>query len=168
MSSLTHTSFDRGRFIRNTILLFVLWFLLSGKIEPLFLGYGVVSCMLTSWLLTRLVYTRDDPLITFRPWALLTYSFWLLGQIIQSSLRVMYLILHPKLPISPGFYKIPATQKSRLGHVTYANSITLTPGTASVDLSDTHILVHSLEKQSVLDLSAGEMDRRVGGCEKTS
>ena len=166
MSEKTSNTAARWRFLRNFTLLFALWFALSGMTSPLLLSLGAVSSLLTAWLITRLVYTRDDLWSAFHSPRLLLYALWLLGQIVLSSLRVMYLVLHPKMPVDPGFRRIKAEQHTRLGHVFFANSITLTPGTASVDLDDTHILVHSLEQSSAEALDQGEMGRRILGCEK--
>ncbi len=164
MGKATDTS-QALRFVRNFILLFALWFALSGMTAPLLIGFGLASSALTAWLMTRLVYTRDDLISAFRLGRLLLYLFWLVGQVILSSVRVMYLILHPRMPISPGFVRVRADQATRLGRVTFANSITLTPGTVSVDLNDDYILVHGLEVAGAESLNHGGMGKHLANCE---
>ena len=71
------------------------------------------------------------------------------------------MILSPALPISPTMVTVRGTQKTAVGLVTYANSITLTPGTISVDVVDNDITVHALVEAGAEDLKGGGMDRRV-------
>jgi multicomponent Na+:H+ antiporter subunit E len=77
-------------------------------------------------------------------------------------------ILHPKLPIEPRMMRVRASQRTALGKVIYANSITLTPGTVTVDFdeADSTILVHALTETAHQGLLTGEMDRRVRALEK--
>jgi len=63
--------------------------------------------------------------------------------------------------ISPTLKTIKASQKTDIGKVIYANSITLTPGTVTVNLEGDQIMVHALLRESIEGLQAGEMDRRV-------
>ena len=96
---------------------------------------------------------------------LLLYVPWLLWAIVKANLDVARRILTFRLPISPRLIRVKASQKSDLGQVIYANSITLTPGTVSVDLQDGTILVHALTRECAEDLQEGEMDRRVAALE---
>jgi multicomponent Na+:H+ antiporter subunit E len=89
------------------------------------------------------------------------YWPWLLWAIIKANIDVALRILSPRLPISPTMVEVQTSQKSALGQVIYANSITLTPGTVSVDLTDGMIIVHALSRESAEALMDGEMDRRV-------
>ena len=91
----------------------------------------------------------------------LVYWPWLGLQIALSALTVSKIILTPRLPVSPVLLRVKMSQKSEVGKVTYANSITLTPGTVSVDIEGDEILVHALTQKGAAELTAGEMDRRV-------
>ena len=88
---------------------------------------------------------------------------WLLWQIVLSGLRVTRLILSPNLPISPTLVKVDAKQKTAVGLVTYANSITLTPGTISIEASERSqcIWVHAIEKEGADGFADDEMNRKV-------
>ena len=88
-----------------------------------------------------------------------------LKEIVLSNLAVARVILDPKLPIHPRILRVPAGQRSDLGQVIYANSITLTPGTVTLDVRDGHMLVHALTTESAKGLLTGEMDRRVAQLE---
>ena len=89
-----------------------------------------------------------------------TYWPWLLWEIVKSAVDVTLIILNPRLPISPTLVKIKASQKTGLGVCVFANSITLTPGTISVDVVGGEILVHALAKSGAEDLEEGTMNRR--------
>ena len=97
----------------------------------------------------------------------LGYVPWLLFVIVRSNIDVALRILSPGMPISPTLVRTGASQKHALGKVIYANSITLTPGTVSVEVEDDTILVHALSRESAEELLDGEMDRRVASMEGT-
>ena len=91
----------------------------------------------------------------------LTYWPWLIWQIVLANIDVTRRVLSPGRAISPTLVRLKASQKSDVALVTYANSITLTPGTISVDVEPGEILVHALSRDGAEDLKGGEMDRRV-------
>jgi multicomponent Na+:H+ antiporter subunit E len=91
----------------------------------------------------------------------LFYVPWLLWEIAKANLHVARVILTPSLPVHPRLLRIRATQKSNLGRVILANSITLTPGTVTLDVRDGTLLVHALTPKSADGLLSGDMDRRV-------
>ena len=79
----------------------------------------------------------------------------------MSNFAVAKVILDPKLPIHPRILRVSASQKTQVGQVIYANSITLTPGTVTLDVRNGHFLVHALTTDSAEGLLSGEMDERV-------
>jgi multicomponent Na+:H+ antiporter subunit E len=94
-------------------------------------------------------------------WKALVYWPWLMWQIVLANIDVARRVLSPALPISPTLFRVKTSQKSDLGKVIYANSITLTPGTISMDVTGDEILVHALTREAAQSLKEGEMDRRV-------
>jgi multicomponent Na+:H+ antiporter subunit E len=94
-------------------------------------------------------------------WRVLLYWPWLAKEIVKSAWGVSRIIVDPRLPISPRLVRAKTSQKTAVGVVTYANSITLTPGTISIDVRAGEILVHALTRASADGLLEGEMDRRV-------
>ncbi len=141
--------------------LFAVWLLLSGHYDPLTLSYGVFSCALVVVISTRMDVADREGQPLHLTWSALVYWPWLLWQIILANIDVSRRVLSPSLPISPTMIRVKASQKSDLGQVIYANSITLTPGTISVDVTGGEILVHALTREGALALEDGEMDRRV-------
>ncbi|MCH8997748.1 MAG: Na+/H+ antiporter subunit E [Proteobacteria bacterium] len=147
------------------LLLFGVWLLLSGIFEPLLLGLGVVSCLVVVLIAHRMdVIDREGHPIHLA-WRIVIYWFWLALEIVKSNIDVARRILDPKLPIHPLLIRLPASQKSELGLVIYANSITLTPGTVSVQVEVGEILVHAIAEEPAEALRQGDMDRRVSAVE---
>jgi multicomponent Na+:H+ antiporter subunit E len=89
------------------------------------------------------------------------YYPWLVIEIAKSAWGVTRVILHPALPISPCMTTVHASQTTPAGLATYANSITLTPGTITAGVNGNYLTVHTLVREGAVDLEAGEMDRRV-------
>lgn len=143
------------------VILLLLWLLLSGIYQPLLLGLGVASCALVVWIALRKdVLDAEGLPMHLNLWRTLCYALWLGWQILLSTLDVTRRIWHPALPISPGVRHVPA-KLGDVARVIYANSITLTPGTLSIDVDEDRILVHSLTEEGLADLEGGEMYRRV-------
>jgi len=143
------------------VVLFGTWLLLSGFFEPLLLGLGLASCIAIVLIARRMdVIDREGQPLDLG-WRALAYWLWLAGEIVKANLDVARRILDPKLPIDPVVVTVKTTQSSELGQVIYANSITLTPGTVSMRVTDDAILVHAIAPELAEDLCAGEMDRRV-------
>lgn len=140
----------------------VLWLLLSGFFEPLLLGLGLASILVTVWLAHRMdVADHEGHPIHLAPHALLSYWPWLFWQIIKSNWDVAKLILSPKMPIRPHVFTTQATQSSEVGRTTYANSITLTPGTVTLAAhADGSFEVHAIDDATREGVEALDMDRR--------
>ena len=92
----------------------------------------------------------------------------MLWEIVKANIDVARRILDPRLPISPTIIKVRAGQRHDITRVIYANSITLTPGTVSVDTNGDEITVHALTEQAARAVETGDMDRRVSRLEGKS
>lgn len=149
------------RYLSLAGFLFVFWVALSGHYTPMLLAVGVVSaivCVLAA-IRMRTADTEGHPIELFP--GTVTYYPWLIREIAKSAWGVTKVILHPRLPISPTMTVVRASQRTPAGIATYANSITLTPGTITVGVSGNDLTVHALVRDGALDLEAGDMDRRV-------
>ncbi len=150
------------------VTLVVVWLLWSGHYTPLLVGLGLCSCVLVAAVAARMgIADREGHPVHLLGRSIL-YWPWLLWSIAKANIAVARAILHPRLPISPTLIRVKASQKSALGRVAYANSITLTPGTVSLDVSGDLILVHALTRASAEELLGGAMDRRVAAMEGQS
>ncbi len=150
------------------LIAWILWsgltvYVKDGRIgaNPLLVICCVLSIAFVLFILHRMQVVDDEGVPTHLLPRLLLYAPWLVWEVVKANLDVVRRILTPSLPISPRMIKVKAGQRSDLGRVIYANSITLTPGTVSVDVEDDTILVHALTKEAADGVETGEMDRRV-------
>ncbi|MDF1818690.1 MAG: Na+/H+ antiporter subunit E [Immundisolibacteraceae bacterium] len=145
----------------------MIWFLLSGHTEALLLGLGAASVAVTTWLALRmdLIDREGHPIhLTLRA---PLFWFWLGWEIVKANVTVIKIILDPKLPIKPSRFRVPVSQKTDIGRVLYANSITLTPGTISLEVNENDIVIHALTEAGEAGLKDGKMDRLVTAVEGT-
>lgn len=143
------------------LLLAAAWLLWSGLFKPLLLGLGVLSCFLTFTVVRRMGYFDNELFALRLSWSLFGYWAWLAREVLLSSIEVARVVLDPRLPISPSVIEIESTSKRPFGQVLLGNSITLTPGTLTLDLHNGVLRVHALTENSARGLMSGEMDRRV-------
>ena len=143
-------------------LLAILWWVLSGYAKPLLLGFGVLSIGFTVWLSHRMdVIDRESHPIHMSV-GLVRFWIRLIGEIVMSNVQVVQAVLSPrKDAIQPHFLRVRMHQSSPLGKVVLANSITLTPGTVSVDLEGDELLVHALTLASGQAVREGQLDMLV-------
>ena len=152
------------RFLRMLVLgllLVAAWLLWSGLFKPLLLGLGVVSCVLTLYVVRRMGYLDRDTFAFHYKLGLLGYWAWLAREIVSSSLEVARVVLRRDLKIDPKVVSLDATDLDRLDQALLGNSITLTPGTLTLDVHEGRLLVHALTPEGAAALHAGEMQRRV-------
>lgn len=143
------------------IVLFFFWLGLSGYFKPFLLWAGVGSVLLCVYLAIRMRIVDSEGLPLHLTLGALTYWPWLFWEIIKSAWTVTKIIINPSLPISPTMTKVVASQKTTVGMATYANSITLTPGTITTGVEDNILTVHALTREGAVDLEEGVMDARV-------
>ena len=149
------------------LVLACVWVLLSGILSPLLLGFGLASGLAVAWLAARADHSDGEPVpFALRIGRLLRYLVWLSWEIVKANVDVSRRILSPRMPIAPAVRWLPASQRSELARVIYADSITLTPGTLSIDLADGWVEVHTLNEESLDDLARNlDMDERVNRLE---
>ena len=145
----------------HTLALAALWMLLSFDHEPLLLAFGAASTLVVAALTVRMGLSDAEGHPVHLVTGGLRYWPWLLVEIAKSNLAVARCILDPRLRIGPRVITVPASQRTDLGRVVYANSITLTPGTVSILVDRDSIIVHALTADGAEGLAGGEMDRRV-------
>ncbi|PHS42051.1 MAG: cation:proton antiporter [Robiginitomaculum sp.] len=134
--------------IRSALVLLVLlsafWLALSGYLDnPVLLTVGAISVLLVVAMVWRMKII-DTETVPYLHGKSLGYFAWMFVQITKSNIEVVKAVLSPDMEISPKLTKVPMPHSTDLGRVTFANSITLTPGTVSVEMQDDVILVHAL------------------------
>lgn len=152
--------------------LFLLWIVLSGKFDALHLTMGAVSSVWIS-LGTQHLLVRSPAIgpagmhpFTAIPWLrFLGYIPWLFWQIVISSVQVAYVVLHPRMPMQPTLTRFRSHLPHDLARLTLANSITLTPGTVTIDIEGDEFVIHALTAAGAESLDPphgnGDMQRRV-------
>lgn len=147
------------------LVLMLSWVLWSGIYKPLLLGLGLFSVLLSLWLVHRMGFfsldIRRDVVVR-----LPGFCFWLLKEVIKSSVAVARIVLTPSLPISPTTVELDTSELSDMGKVILGNSITLTPGTVTIDVHENRLLVHCLTREGAEDLQGQEAQRRTAELER--
>jgi multicomponent Na+:H+ antiporter subunit E len=150
--------------------LYGFWVILSGRFETKYLVIGALCALVVTFLTQDLVQpksrqtsTGGDPLLAYlmAGWRFFGYLLWLLRSIVESNLQVAYLVLHPKLPIRPGLLRFTTKLRSQTGHIILANSITLTPGTITVDFDDGTYTIHALVPEAAAALVDAKMQNKL-------
>lgn len=147
--------------------LYGFWLVLSGRFQTKYLTMGVVCALLVTLFTVDLVQpdrprTRRrqfSPLVA--TWRSLAYFVWLLWSIVEANLQVAYLVLQPRLNVRPGLLCFTTKLRSRTGHIILTNSITLTPGTITVDFKDGVYTIHALAPEAAQSLIDAKMQSKI-------
>ena len=134
------------RTIITVVVLFCLWLLMSGIYQGFIVMLGFIAATIAVFAVRRMDDVADTGRLEIRLKILNTigYFFWLLVEIAKSNWLVTKTILGLNPSIKQHFFKVPCTQETEVGKTTFANSITLTPGTISVEHEGEEIWVHAL------------------------
>ncbi|RRJ32070.1 monovalent cation/H+ antiporter subunit E [Halocatena pleomorpha] len=142
---------------------YLFYLLLAGSLETYDLVTGAISASVVSVALWQVSLT--SPVRPVRAGKqlgrLALYLPYLLWEIVKGSLHIAYVVLHPELPIDPKVVEFDAAVWSSLSITTFANSITLIPGTLTVDVSQRRFTVHALTPTTYEDLLEGSLERAV-------
>ncbi|MGS0682617.1 Na+/H+ antiporter subunit E [Shewanella sp. 125m-7] len=157
---------ENTRFLPSHVLILCLilslfWWINSNYSNPLLLSLGAASILLVLYIANRMNVIDHESLPIHLSAKMPGYMLWLAKEIIIANISVVKHIWLGNSSISPTLATIDATQRTDLGKVIYANSITLTPGTVAVGLVGDRIIIHALSKENIDTLKAGKMDRRV-------
>jgi multicomponent Na+:H+ antiporter subunit E len=151
-------------FALTFIIMFGVWVMLSGKLDAFHLTLGLISSAIVSYLSSDLLFPSPQIKGFLSQWVrFVRYIPWLMVEIIKANLHVTYLVFHPRMMelIDPRIIRFRSKLKGDLALVTFANSITLTPGTITVSVSiDGDFKVHAIDKASG-DPLPGEMEARI-------
>ena len=145
-------------FISKAMALFVFWILLSASFEWIYLGLGLVFSFAVAW--GNAGHSTFVP--KFRLWfRVLLYIPWIFYKIVQSSLHLSKLILHPALPIDPQLISVESELNHHAAVVLLGNSITLTPGTITTEVDRNKLIVHALDKVLSEDVTSKKIESKI-------
>ena len=141
----------------------MIWLLLSGHYDPLLLTLGVLSCITCLYVTWKAKFIDDEGLPLHLLIRLPIYTLWLFKEIIKANIDTAKIIIinNP----DPQNFRVKSSQKTEAGKVTYANSITLTPGTVTTVLDGDILEVHALSSDMADDVKSGAMDKKVSWLE---
>jgi multicomponent Na+:H+ antiporter subunit E len=150
--------------ISLALILAALWLAVSGVYKPPLLVLGAGSVALVVWLSCRMhvVGVEHNPVLF--SWRLPVYWAWLVWQIALANLHVARRVLSPG-GVRPELVSVPVSLRTAVGRVTYGNSVTLTPGTVTLDLGRDRLTAHALDGHSAAGLRDGAMARRLAWLE---
>ena len=140
-------------------ILFSLWLLMSGHYNVLIVSLGIISCAFCVYVAKRGKLIDDEGLPIFFMPRLLKYLIWFFKEILKSNLSTAKVIINGK--VEPETFTVKTSQVTDVAKVTYANSITLTPGTVTIKIQKGVFEVHALNSDFGNDVRTNEMDKKV-------
>ena len=160
-----------GPFLALFVPLLLFWIVLSGKFDALHLIPGIAAAAGAARVAVRLLALppaaapgAEIARLPRKIPGLLRYGVWLAGQVLRSAARVARLVLDPRLPVAPGLVRVEDRLPHPLSRLALAHSITLTPGTVTLDADERGLTIHALDTDSAAGLTpdGGEAGRRLG------
>ncbi len=144
------------------VIMLVFWVVMSGMFDAFHFSLGVICCLLVAYFSSDLLFPAPA-----QPWlreliGMFAYFPWLLWQIILANFQVAYLILHPQMleKIDPHLFRFTSKLTRPIAKVAMAQSITLTPGTITVNIHEDQFAVYALTREAAESLP-GEMEQRI-------
>ena len=149
--------------IATFLIMLAFWATLSGMFDPFHFGLGILCCLFLTVVSSRLLFPEPTFGLRLRQvFGMAWYLPWLLKEIFVASVQVSFLALSPRMiaQINPQLIRFRTRLKTPFSRVTFAQSITLTPGTITVSVIDDEFTVYALTDAAARSLP-GEMERRI-------
>lgn len=145
-----------------TVPLLLFWLAITGSIEPVDVALGAVFSLLLGLWAARYLWGEDAPMLTVRQWGRAVLYFGrLLWDIVVAAVQVAEVVLDPRMPIAPVVIAHRTSFSRDVSRVAFANSITLTPGTLTVDVEGNTFYIHCIDERFADDIASGNLERRV-------
>lgn len=142
-------------------MLFAFWLFLTFSLDVASILAGLVVVLAVLWFNRKLILTEAE--MDFYTLAgigrFLRFLGVLIYEIILANLQVAKIVLDPKMPIQPSFFHYPMKLKKPMHQVLYANAITLTPGTLTVDVIADGFIIHALTDEAKAGLPGSRLER---------
>ncbi len=155
-------------FIALSVCLFIFWLLLSGRLELKFIIYGIVTAVVCSYVCMPLLHvenlagTKKYFVFKMSLPKLIVYIGWLIWQLILANIDVMQACLRPQMKIEPKVILFRMNMDNPMATTFLANSITLTPGTVTINVSKQGVFaIHALTPGAADGIVGGDMARKV-------
>lgn len=150
------------RTAQASLALFAFWLVITGSASLADLAVGAVLSVLLGWWAAHSLWHEDAPVLSVRQ-ALhfLAYVPWLVKEIVVAAVYVAEKVLDPRMPIAPTIITHRCDMRRDVSRVAFANSITLTPGTLTVDVDENTFTVHCLSEEFADSIANGALERRI-------
>ncbi len=152
------SSFYQTLFLK-TLGFFPIWLLLSESFDVFHVGLGLIAAFGVAWFNTDRSTSRS----VIPQLRIVWYFPWLIGRILQSGFHLSVLILHPALPIDPKLIRYRTKLREEGGIVLLGNSITLTPGTITVEVNSQDLVIHAMDDKSAHDVTSLRLEQQIAG-----
>jgi len=150
------------RRLTSLTVVFGFWLVITGSLRPLDLALGAVVALGVSWWTERMLWQDQAEPLTAKAWLRVPgYLLYLIREIIVAALYVAERAFDPRLSIAPVMHTHRVHFDSDTARVAFANSITLTPGTLTVDVEDDTFTIHCLHESFSDSISSGDLEKRV-------
>jgi multicomponent Na+:H+ antiporter subunit E len=154
----------RTSFFLTWVVLFAFWIVFSGKFDWFHITFGMIACTIVALITGDSLFSSPTPRRLILVWLrFVGYIPWLFYQIFKANLHVLSLVFHPKMMevIDPKIIEFDSRLISDISRTTFANSITLTPGTITVNVSVLgKFTVHCIDEKSSQSLP-GHMETKI-------
>jgi multicomponent Na+:H+ antiporter subunit E len=142
--------------------LLIFWLAITGSLKPVDVALGVVFSVLLGVWAARFLWAEDAPVLTLRQTGRFVLYFGrLLWDIVVAAVQVAEVVLDPRMPIAPVIIAHRTSFSRDVSRVAFANSITLTPGTLTVDVDGNTFYIHCIDERFADDIASGALERRV-------
>jgi len=154
-----------NQFLFSLIAFFGIWIAFTSSLNPQELFIGFTFSFISAYFYAphfNSIGLRN--LAPKRVFTLFVYFFVFFWEMIKANLDVAYRVLNPKMPINPGIVEFKTTLKSEVGKLALANSITLTPGTLTMDIIGDRFFIHWIDvktdnKEKAREIIAGKFEK---------
>jgi multicomponent Na+:H+ antiporter subunit E len=151
-----------SRVIALIVAIYIFWLVISSSLVPVDLAVGLAIAVVLGLWAERSLWAGEPPMLSLRrvP-ALMGYLVGLAGHIVMAATHVARIALDPRLPVEPTMFSHRVALRQPLARLLFAQSVTLMPGTATVEMQDDSLLIHSLDERSAEHIRSGGLERRI-------
>lgn len=149
------------KMIWANVFLLLLWIVFSGTVDLERLLWGIALVVLLQWVYAKKVHKDYFSFKLSRQilWCWMRYLAILVHEIMKANIQVAVIVLQPKIKLSQGYFYYKPKLKTDFAKMIFANSITLTPGTITVDYEEDQMIIHYLTEANTLDLENSNMEQ---------
>ena len=160
----------RNGLVLLLFLLWAFWLIMASSFEWVDVIIGFFASSLIVWYCYDLILSKKEatPLTRRSAWLWLVIIVTMMTEVVKANIDVAKIVLHPKLPIQPSFHTMAQPLKKDLNRTLYGNAITLTPGTLTVVLDETQIVVHALTEKAAQGICSSPIEKAFVALESLS